>query len=88
MVASLAALLAEGVSYRDIGRRLGCSKCAAVGKARRLGINPGGAAGPEPRTLRDRMDALHAKLDAVLAATRPHVEARPRLVLGPPRGAK
>lgn len=34
----LRALWAEGYSTTEIGRRLGCSKNAAIGKARRLGL--------------------------------------------------
>lgn len=41
----------------------------------------------EPRTLHDRMDAAHAKLNAVLEETRRHVEGRQRLVMDARRAA-
>jgi hypothetical protein len=65
-VAELTALIAERVSYRAIADRLGCTKNAVSGKAKRLGIILP-IDGPTPRTLHDRMDAEHARMDAVLA---------------------
>jgi hypothetical protein len=64
-VAELTALIAERVSYRVIADHLGCTKNAIRGKAKRLGILP--VDGPAPRTLHDRMDAEHARMNAVLA---------------------
>lgn len=73
MVNRLTALLADGVTYSEIGRQLGCGKNAAMGKATRLGLAEGAAnaAGPRAtlRTLHDRMDAEHARMDAVLDET-------------------
>jgi hypothetical protein len=37
-IAQLKALMAQKVSYPEIGRRLGTSKCSVANKARRLGL--------------------------------------------------
>lgn len=64
--AELTALIAEGLSYRTLAETLGCTKNAVIGKAKRLGIIRR-VEGPAPRTLHDRMNAEHARMDAVLA---------------------
>jgi GcrA cell cycle regulator len=38
-VATLTKMVAEGRSYGEIGKALGCSRCACIGKANRLGID-------------------------------------------------
>lgn len=51
----------DGLSYEEAGRRMGLTKNAAIGKARRLGLESPNATGPrdeEPPTLPQRMDAL------------------------------
>jgi hypothetical protein len=63
--AELTALIARDFSYRVIAERLGSTKNAVISKAKRLGIRR--VEGPTPRTLHDRMDAEHARMDAVLA---------------------
>jgi len=65
-VTELCALIAEGLSYRLIGERLGTTKNAALSKAKRLRVVRR-VEGPAPRTLHDRMDAEHARMDAMLA---------------------
>lgn len=54
-----------------IGERFGISKNAVIGLAGRGEWIPrGGSNQPPPSTLMQRMDALHATMDALLAATR------------------
>lgn len=65
-----------GLSARDIGARFGVSRNAVIGHANRRGWPPRRAVGPKPTTIFTRLAALHAGIDAVLAATRPHVEDR------------
>lgn len=86
-VATLTQMVAEGATYQAIGDRLGCTKNAAIGKARRLGItdaHPGSAIAisrrAAPTAMLDRFAALHARMDAVLAETRPWVEDRKPLI--------
>jgi len=76
----------EGLTCSEIGRRMGISKNAAVGKRVRLGLVRGVGFVPSVQqmgrlkqealrgpweTIYTRLDALHAKLDDILAAPRP-----------------
>jgi hypothetical protein len=82
-IATLRESVAAGMTYAQIGKAMGLSKNQCCGKADRLGLRlgadaPGSArqqssrgwAGPEPRTIHDRLNEIHARLDAVLAETR------------------
>ena len=55
------------LSASEIGRRLGLNKNVVIGMARRCYWFRNA---PRPTTLAERMDALHADLDRVLAETR------------------
>ncbi len=56
------------LSAAEIGGRFGMTKNAILGLAHRGGWAPRAIASiTEPRTLLDRMDAEHARMDAVLA---------------------
>jgi hypothetical protein len=57
------------LSATDIGERVGMTKNAILGLAHRGGWSPR-ILTEVPRTLFDRMDAEHARMDAVLAETR------------------
>ena len=57
------------------------TKNAVIGHANRRYWKPRRVAGPEPTTLNQRLDAIHAALDAVLAETRPFVEGRPKVMV-------
>jgi len=48
-VAALRKLVADGLSASDIGRALGASRLAVIGKARRQGLQLGGGAASAPR---------------------------------------
>lgn len=64
-VAELTALVADGVSFAEIGRRMGITKNAAIGKARRLGLTtPNEPFNPKPVTTPERLDALGQFPDA------------------------
>ena len=67
------ALRQEGLTMREIGDRLGVSKAVACGVIDRHAPelkDPSLFRGPEPRTLYQRCDALHARMDAILAETK------------------
>lgn len=75
---------APELSVTDIGKRLGVSKNTVIGQAHRRNWKRRRVTGSEPTTLHDRMDALDAALNAVLAETRPFVEGRQKLVIADP----
>jgi hypothetical protein len=60
------ALFERGVPYAEIGRRLGMTKNAVIGRAYRLGLVRR-APGEPTKTTVDRLDALNAELEEVLA---------------------
>ncbi len=66
---AILALLDGGMSQREAANRLGVTKNTVAGIWARSGrgVNRMGFA---KTTMRERLDALHTKLDAVLAATR------------------
>ena len=67
------ALRTEGVTMREIGKRLGVTKavcCSVIHRKAPDLKDPSRFRGAEPRTLYQRCDALHAQMDAVLAATK------------------
>src|SRR4051794_24128151 len=74
-IARIRALWAEGLSTAEIGRRMGISKNAVVGKAHRLNL----PARPSP-IRRDATPSLKAP-----AAARPQAPAAPRAPLPPQR---
>ena len=57
-------------------RFAGMTKNTVIGQAHRRGWRPRREPPPEPSTIYDRLAAHHAKLDRVLAETRPWVEGR------------
>ena len=59
------AMLESGLSQKEVARRLGVSKNTIAG----LWHRHGSPKGPAKTTMAERLDALHARLDAVLAAT-------------------
>ena len=59
------AMLKSGLSQKEVARRLGVSKNTIAG----LWHRHGSPKGPAKTTMAERLDALHARLDAVLAAT-------------------
>lgn len=59
----------------------GMTKNAVIGQARRREWKPRRASATEPTTMQDRLDAHHARLDAVLAETRPFVDGRPKVLV-------
>ena len=100
-VAKLRALWAEGLSTAEVGRRLGVSKNAAVGKAHRLHLpaRPSPIRAPlEVRPFRRRSDRRKVALPAlaslavpppVAAVERPPAAEKPPLgALPPGRGAR
>lgn len=73
------------LSAKAIGKRFGVTKNVIVGQARRRGWKPRAPSpGAEPSNVFIRLDAVHAKLDAVLAETRPFVEGRKKVVIADP----
>ena len=66
------------LSVSQIGARLGVTKNVVMGQAHRRGWVRAGSE-PAPSLFAQRMDALHAGLDTVLAETRAHVEDRPKV---------
>lgn len=65
------------LSATKIGARLGVTKNVVIGRASRGGWQRRGADLPPPPTrIHQRLDALHAALDRVLADTRPWIEGR------------
>jgi hypothetical protein len=67
-IATLRAGVAAGMTYSDIAKAMGMTKNQCSGKADRLGLRP--EPREAPRTLGDRMNEIHARLDRVLAETR------------------
>ena len=61
-------MIKAGIAIKDVAERFAVSRNTVIGVWARYG-NPG-TRGPEPTTLHTRLDALHAKLDRVLAETR------------------
>ena len=61
-------MLRSGETQDAVANRLGVTKNTIAGVWHRRG-EPVHQSGIEPTTLYDRCDAMHAKLDAVLAAT-------------------
>lgn len=64
------ALYAAGVPAKAVGERFGVSRCVILGIAHRQGWISGALPRYRPaprRTLHDRLDALHARMDALLA---------------------
>jgi hypothetical protein len=61
-------MLRAGSSMRVVAEAFGVTRNTIVGIWNRHGEPV--SAGPDPRTLDERLCALHAKLDRVLAATR------------------
>lgn len=57
-VAELTELFADGLSYEDIGQRMGLTKNAVLGKAHRLGFEVRVEIAPQSTTL-SRLDALN-----------------------------
>ena len=83
--AKLRKLWTEGHSTVEIGRRMGLSKNAVVGRAHRLGL-PGrgspikhGDGAPRPKLVKPGVSTL-----PVLAALEPEPEPVPRVVIKPP----
>lgn len=78
-------LVKENLSYGEIGARLGVSRCAAIGKARRLGIRnlakPGGRK-PYPRPATPTGKRILTPPPVKVARDRP---APPRVVNGGPK---
>jgi hypothetical protein len=64
LIAEVGALRAENLTMREIGLRLGLTKNQVVGIINRHHHAP-------IRTLDDRLDAVHARFDAMLAECRP-----------------
>lgn len=60
-------MLRAGLSQSAVGAHFGVTKNTIAGIWRCRGN--GEARGPEPTTMSDRLDALHARMDAVLAVT-------------------
>lgn len=58
-VPMLVEYVAAGMPYAEIGKLLGCTKNAALGKAHRMGIQTGTPRGPGPTTLLQRLAALN-----------------------------
>jgi hypothetical protein len=70
------------LSASRIGERFGMTKNAVIGQAHRRGWNPRRVKkGPEPSTTIQRLDAINAKMDKLLAETRKHVEERQKLII-------
>jgi len=74
-------MIQSGMSQKAAAKVLGVSKNIVAGAWARHG-NPG-TKGPEPTTLPQRLDALHKRLDRVLAETAgvgkiPEPEREPR----------
>lgn len=79
-------LLAAGLSMSQVGARFGVSKSVIKGVAARRGWETSPPTHEAPiRTTADRLDALHAKMDAVVAATRgiPRVKPEGRVMRVP-----
>lgn len=79
-------LLAAGISMSQVGARFGVSKSVIKGVASRRGWETSPPTHEAPiRTTADRLDALHARLDAVLAETRgiPRVKPAGRVMRVP-----
>lgn len=62
-----------------IAERFSVTKNTVIGQADRRGWKPRKEQTKESSTTFTRLDALNAKLDAVLAETRPYVEDRPKV---------
>src|SRR5262249_54447842 len=61
------------LTAKQIAERFGLTVNTVIGRARRRGwlsFRPGFERGPAPKTLHDRLDAIHARMDAVLAECR------------------
>ena len=69
------------MSAKAIGARLRCSKNSVIGQAHRQGWRPRKAPTREPTTIFDRLAVLHARMDAMLAETRPFVEDRAKVLV-------
>ena len=85
--AKILALARAGKSDREIMAALGVTKNVVIGARHRAGIASNRDAAsptsmnwqdpwPEPQTLLDRMAALHARMDAVLAECGPTAQYR------------
>lgn len=65
-VAKLKLLLGENLSYGAIGQRMGLSKSAVAGAVHRMGLRDDL---PAQETMLDRLQAMHDRMDLVLAQT-------------------
>lgn len=72
---------APHLSAARIAERFDVTKNTVIGQARRRGWQPRRVTGPEPTTTIQRLDAINAKMDALLAEARPHVEDRTKVVI-------
>lgn len=64
-VAELTELVTAGVTFVEIGRRMGITKNAALGKAKRIEVESPNATGPRSpscTTMTQRLDALEAMI--------------------------
>lgn len=69
------------LSAAQIAEALNVTKSTVIGHAHRRAWKPRKPWASEPTTIHQRLDAHHAKLDKVLADTRPHVEGRKKSVI-------
>lgn len=77
-VTTLRALVAEGLSYSEIGSRLGVTKNAALGKANRLGISPPAYKEPESAgTDQDEIARFIAERGVTKLPPDPRLEPKP-----------
>lgn len=72
---------APELSARLIAEEFVVTKNTVIGHAHRKGWKPRKDCPKEPSTLYQRLDAHKARLDQVLAETRPYVEDRKKLVI-------
>ena len=70
------------MSAKEIGARFRTTKNSVIGQAHRGGWEPRRQSpGPEPTTIFERLDAINARMEQVLADTRPFVEGRKKMVI-------
>jgi hypothetical protein len=72
---------APHLSAARIAEGFNVTKNTVIGQARRRNWKPRRVTGPEPTTTLQRLDAIKAKMDALLAETRPYVEGRKKVVI-------
>ena len=96
IITELKSLWTEGLSTAEIGRRLGISKNAVVGKAHRLDLSPRpspirrqerapGTQVPPPRTVGPTLAPLPSRPASAGVAANPALAAVPLVKVAPPR---